>query len=55
MTKSEWKKRYKAQLIESAGITSKFAEETYQAGLDNHDFKDDPEDAALMELSYWND
>lgn len=38
MTKSEWKKRYKAQLIESAGITSKFAEETYQAGLDNHDF-----------------
>lgn len=55
ITKGEWKKRYKAQLIKTAGITKKFAEEVYQAGTEDHDFNDDPEDAALMELSYWND
>lgn len=56
ITKREWKKRYKVQLIKSAGITKKFAEEVYQAGKElPHDYNDDPEDAALMELSYWND
>lgn len=55
MNKRQWKKIYKQTLIQVSGIDKKFAEECYQAGLENHDYDDDPADSANMEMSYWTD
>ena len=49
-----WKVSYIRQLAKR-GIEKGFAEETYEAGIDCHDFTDCPEDAADNELSYWTD
>lgn len=53
MNKMEWKKKYKQTLIDHTHISKKFAEEYYQAGLENYDFNDCPEIAAMEDLSYW--
>lgn len=50
----EWKARYKKRLMERGGLTSKKSEEAYQAGRDWHDFDEEPEDSADMEMSYWD-
>ncbi len=49
-----WKACYINQLIKR-GVNKEFAEETYSAGRDTHDFSCCPEDAADDELSYWGD
>jgi hypothetical protein len=56
MTKDEWHKKYKETILKYCrDADEKFAEETLQAGMDNHDYDQDPEDAALEEMSYWTD
>jgi hypothetical protein len=49
-----WKDRYIAHLVAKAGISQEFAEDTYEAGIP-HDQAEEPEDAADIEISYWND
>ena len=54
MNEFNWRVRYINRLI-IRGISNEFAKETYEAGIDDHDFLSDPEDAADEELSYWSD
>lgn len=48
----EWHKKYIETLI-NCGINRKVAEECLAGGMGEYDYNDDPEDAALYELSYW--
>ena len=53
MNKEEWRKRYKARLMER-GLRDADAETDTSAAVSNPGFLDDnPEDAADEELSYW--
>ena len=49
----DWKERYIAHLVK-AGVSQNFAVETYEAGVP-HDLAEDPEDAANIEMSYWDE
>lgn len=53
MNKAIWKIRYINFLIRKGGFTKKEALENYNAGKDNFDFDDSPEDAADDELYYY--
>lgn len=55
MDKEEWHKRYKATIKEALGGWEATAEECLQAGMGNYDYEDNPEEAANMEMSYWDD
>lgn len=44
----------KARLVER-GLDAGFAQETLDAGMEDHDYDDDPSDAADEELSYWSE
>ncbi|HYU99910.1 MAG TPA: hypothetical protein VE977_13865 [Pyrinomonadaceae bacterium] len=48
-----WKERYINHIIKVAHIEQAFAEATYEAGIP-HDQTEDPEDAADIEMSYWD-
>lgn len=51
--KDAWTLRYCARFIER-GIPLHFALETYNA-IDDHDYEDDPAQAADDEMSYWDE
>lgn len=51
--KDAWTLRYCARFLER-GIPLHVAIETYRAGME-HDYDDDPEQAADEEMSYWDD
>jgi len=53
MNQEEWHKRYIAHLQKRGGLTRTEAEDTLKAGTGEHDYNDDPEDAANEEMSYW--
>ncbi len=53
MTKKEWKEKYIERITLACG-DKKFATECYLAGKIDHDYEDDPVDAAEMEMSYWD-
>lgn len=53
MEKGEWRKRYVQRLIDHYAFTKANADEVYQAGADDHDYEDNPEDAADEEISNW--
>lgn len=48
-----WALRYVARFVER-GVPLRFALESYRAAADDHDFDDDPEQAADDEMSYWD-
>ncbi len=54
MDKDEWHGLYVVRLIER-GLTVGEAIGTMTAGLKDHDYTYDPEDAADDELSYWTE
>jgi len=49
-----WSVKYINRLIDR-GIDKEFAVETYFAGIDNHDYNENPIDMADDELSYFED
>lgn len=56
MEQQEWLRRYQQRMIDKAGLTEDQAKkcataDTYETLSDG--FEDDPEDAADMEMSYW--
>ena len=55
MTPEEWKERYIARLVVKADFTYREAKDTLNAGMGEHDYDDNPEDAADEEMSYWTD
>lgn len=54
MTPQQWHKRYIERLVQRAKLTYGEAKDTLKAGMGEHDYDDDPEDAADEELSYWS-
>ncbi len=54
MDEELWMSRYMVELQDRAGITLGEARDIYEAGIEDHDFDEDPEDAARDELSYWD-
>lgn len=52
MQKQEWKDKYIQRMVD-AGLSKGEAEDDYNAGIDDHDYEDDPEMAADESLSYW--
>ena len=52
MKRREWKDRYIDRLVEM-GLDRKSARNSYNAGIDSHDYDDSPEDAADDDASYW--
>ncbi len=55
ITTEEWLKRCSAQFIESAKLDQETADEQAEMCLENLDLDDSPEDAAIEEMSYWDD
>ena len=53
MDRDEWRGRYVQYLINHAAFSPEFANIMYEAGEDDVDFNESPEDAAQSELSYW--
>lgn len=52
--KEEWMAKYVQRMVES-GIDAEDAWACCRAGEDDHDYTDDPRDAADDEMSYWAD
>ena len=50
----KWKKMYIKKMV-MGGLTIEEAEMSYEAGIGDHDFDDDPEISATDELGYWVD
>ena len=55
MTKQEWHEKYMVRLMRKADFTRREAKDTLKAGMGEHDYDDDPKDAADEEMSYWTD
>lgn len=53
--KGIWHRRFKARLIEVAGLTNKQAQEYLDAGMGEYDYDEKPEEMADSEMSYWDD
>ena len=51
---NEWHDAYFKRLVER-GIDPVLAEATLDAGMGDHDYDDNPSDAADMELSHWSE
>ena len=54
MKPREWHKRYKQCLI-NQGVTKRFAQKCLDAGMGEYDYDDEPEEAAISEMSYWEE
>jgi hypothetical protein len=57
MTEQEWLTRYKQRFIDIAGLTETQAQACATAesfAVLSESFEDDPEEAADMEMSYWD-
>ena len=54
MKVSEWKERYIAKLV-SLGMDRDFAGADYEAGRDDHEYDEEPENSAGESLSYYGD
>ena len=54
MNPGEWHNKFIAQLM-SRGLEREEAEDTLAGNMGDHDYEDDPKDAADDELSYWTD
>lgn len=52
--KDSWHRKYKDCMI-AEGLTEEEAQNALDAGMGEYDYSDDPEEAALMEMSYWTD
>lgn len=50
-----WHRKYKDCMIASAGLTEEEAQACLDAGMGEYDYSEDPEESALMEMSYWTD
>lgn len=58
ITEREWLERYGQQFIRVLGISKKLADECVMAedfGVLSEGYEDDPEGAADMEMSYWDE
>ena len=55
MDKNDWEQRYIIHLIEKYGFDRVFAQEAFDAGIDDYDYDDSPEFSADEEMSYWGD
>lgn len=55
MKPKEWRERYIVQLQKRGELTREQAEDILIAGMGEHDYNDNPEDAADAELSCWTD
>ncbi len=55
MDKEKWHERYIQQLVDMGGINSYEATNILEDGMGDHDYNEDPEDAADTEMSYWTD
>lgn len=54
MNSNEWHTKFIARLI-SRGLKREEAEDTLAGNMGDHDYEDDPKDAADDELTYWTD
>ena len=52
MTPPEWRERYIERLVKKGNFTYRIATDICMA-TGEHDYTDDPEDAADEEMSYW--
>ena len=55
MTKEDWHTRYIERLVTKAQMTYREAKDILQAGMGQHAYDDNPEDAADKEMSYWRE
>jgi hypothetical protein len=58
MERDEWLKRYADRIMAVAGVTRDFALASSKAEafeILSEDYEDDPEGAADMEMSYWDE
>lgn len=53
--KDIWHTKYKKCMMETAKLTDAEAQAALDAGMGEYDYSDDPEEAALEEMSYWTD
>lgn len=53
MNKNEWHEKYIKTLMDKGWVQRKVAEECLQGAIDDFEYDESPEDAALEELSYW--
>jgi hypothetical protein len=52
--KDIWHTKYKNTMM-AKGVTNEEADDALQAGMGEFDYSEDPEEAALEEMSYWTD
>ena len=55
MDREKWHQKYIRTLMEQGGLSYGGAVDCLSAGMGDYDYNDDPEDAALTEISYWSD
>ena len=54
MEQDEWRRKFIGRLMEVA-VPQIMADEVFAANIDDHDYTEDPIDAANEEMSYWDD
>lgn len=53
MEANEWHAKYKQCILDNTPLTDKEAQECLDAGMGEYDYNNDPVEAALSEMSYW--
>ena len=53
--KAAWRRIYMDTMIKHAGLDEEQAADAFAAGESDYDYSEDPEQAALDEMSYWDD
>ena len=55
LARAVWRRIYMDTMIKHAELTEEQAADFYDTCLGDHDFTDDPEQAAISEIEYWDD